>query len=415
VAIDAGVAAPVGPSQIGLWGDVDNDGWVDLFVGREHISLEGERDAAPASLYMNQGNGTFVDVAPALGIDDPGSIKGASFGDLDNDGDLDLYLAVFHKENKLLFNDGSGRFREGAREAGVLRSIDSFSTWFWDFNQDGMLDIFVASYPDNAVGQGPLDDDWGDAAEGWVRDSLGLGQLGETAVLYVNRGPEGFVNVSEAVGLDDIHATMGAGFGDFDNDGFPDLYLGTGASAFDAIEPNTAYHNVGGTQFFDVTTAMGTGHLQKGHGVSFGDLDEDGDEDLLADMGGAYPADAFMDALFANPNNPEHGVILRLEGVTCNRSAVGARVRVVTSMGVRHSMISQGGSFGGNTLQVEAGFRPEEELVRVEIDWPGGETEVVDELPVDHVVMLRQGEGVVGFRPMARMPMGGDAVPHGHP
>jgi hypothetical protein len=217
-------------------------------------------------------------------------------------------------------------------------------------------------------------------------------------VLYHNEGGR-FVDVTVAMGLDDVHNIMGSTFGDFDLDGYPDIYLGTGGQAYDAIELNVAYHNAGGARFNDVTTVTHTGHIQKGHGVAFGDLDEDGDEDLFADIGGAYIGDRFPNALFVNPMTGRQALHLRLEGVTSNRSAIGARVRVVTPLRTRHYVVSTGSSFGGNTLQVEAALGDEAEIVAVEIDWPGGETEVVTGLTPQTVVSIRQGEGVVASRP----------------
>jgi hypothetical protein len=201
------------------------------------------------------------------------------------------------------------------------------------------------------------------------------------------------------VGLDDVHNIMGSNFGDFDLDGWPDIYLGTGGQAYDAIELNVAYHNAGGARYNDVTTVTHMGHIQKGHGIAFGDLDEDGDEDLFADIGGAYLGDRFPNALFVNPTTGRSAVHLRLEGVTSNRSAIGARVRVVTPLRTLHYVVGTGSSFGGNSLQVEAALGDTAEIVSVEIDWPGGATEVVTGLTAQTVVSIRQGEGVVASRP----------------
>jgi hypothetical protein len=387
VALEAGVASPVGPSQIALWGDVDNDGLVDLFVGREHISLEGEREAAPASLYMNQGNGTFVDVAPALGIDNPGSIKGASFGDIDNDGDLDLYVSTLRGDNRLYANRGDATFIDITVPTGVQNPQLGFAAGFADFDQDGFLDIFAASYANTYGTTLVTDPEWGKTTEGFVADLLGVPGLDEPARIYRNLG-DGFEDVSAAWQVDDVHATMGANIGDLNNDGWPDLYLGTGAPAFDALEPNVAYYNLydatAGRRFADVTFATHTGHLQKGHAVAFGDLDCDGDEDLLAQMGGAYHGDNFPDAIFLNPGEDTASVTLRLEGVPAlgsNRSAIGARVRVVTPSRTFHYVVSTGASFGANSLAVDVVLGGEDTIERVEIDWPGGSTEVLTDVP----------------------------------
>ena len=121
---------------------------------------------------------------------------------------------------------------------------------------------------------------------------------------------------------------MGLGVGDIDNDGFLDIYLGTGRPDYSALMPNVLYKNVEGRRFEDITTSSGTGHLQKGHGVSFADWDEDGDLDLFVEVGGAVPGDRANNLLFQNPGHGRHWLKLKLVGTRTNRAALGAKVRV---------------------------------------------------------------------------------------
>ncbi len=121
---------------------------------------------------------------------------------------------------------------------------------------------------------------------------------------------------------------MGLNFGDLDNDGWLDFYLGTGAPDFAALFPNRMFRNAEGRVFQDVTTAGNFGHLQKGHAICFGDVDNDGDQDVFEEMGGAYTDDKAFSALYENPGNSNHWITLSLEGVRSNRSAIGARVTV---------------------------------------------------------------------------------------
>ena len=110
-----------------------------------------------------------------------------------------------------------------------------------------------------------------------------------------------FQEVAKEVGLSQITLPMGANFGDLDNDGFLDFYLGTGYPDYEALMPNVMYHNQRGTKFLDVTEKGGFGHLQKGHGIAFADFDNDGDQDVVTQLGGFYRGDKFYDALFENP------------------------------------------------------------------------------------------------------------------
>ncbi len=419
VAVEAGLAAPStwAASQVGAWADIDGDGDLDLFVGRELREGADVTEPARSSLYVNQGDGTFVDVLPPGVSVFSKYVKGAAFGDVDNDGDPDLYVSVREGNNGLLINDGTGNFASSTRTRDVQAPHDSFSTWFFDHDQDGWEDLFVAAYPSIDGSVGPLGAGQGESAGGYARQVLGEPAGVETAKLFRNRGAAGgFEDVSAAVGLDDAHMVMGANFGDFDADGFPDLYLGTGAPPLDAIEPNAAYRNEGGTRFVDVTTAMHVGHLQKGHGVSFGDLDEDGDVDLLAEMGGAFPVDAFPSALFLNPTVAPHGVHLRLRGVEANRMALGARVRVVTEDRVIHHTVGATSSFGNNSHQVEVGLIEGENIVSIEIVWPGNPApEIVSDSPADHIVWITQGEGIVHQQAWAPMVIHTEDGSGGHP
>jgi hypothetical protein len=417
ITFEAGMTNVIGPSQTAAWADVNGDGLLDVFVGREQSGDYAE-NIADSSLYMNNGDGTFVDVAQQAGLAYPGYVKGASFGDFDNDGDPDLYVNVMAGSNRLYLNDRrSGTFIDMTDRFGVAAPEKGFSTWWFDYNQDGRLDILAIGYPTTYAVRGPTTPEYGHASDGWLRDVLGMEQTEDTTHLYENTGTE-FVDVTAAVGLDHVHATMGANFGDLDADGFPDMYYGTGSAAYDGLEPNVAWKNEAGLRFHDVTTATGTGHLQKGHGVAFGDIDEDGDEDLLADMGGAFPGDRFPDAMFINPTNTVGGghfaVTLKLEGVTVNRSAVGARVRVVTPSRTFHHVLNTGGSFGCNTHQIEAGLGEEDTIERVEIDWPDGPSETFTGITPGSIYEIREGEGVVSSRPFGYLAIPVPDLDHGH-
>jgi hypothetical protein len=415
VAVAAGITGPDvdGPTQVAAWADYDGDGWLDLFIGRE--DMETVISARyPSSLYHNNGDGTFTDVARAAGVSSSGFVKGASWFDYDNDGDPDLYVSSLRGLDRLFRNNGDGTFTDRAVALGVLDPVKSFPSVPLDYDQDGRLDLFVAAFTNNYGGGGPLDPVYFQSAESFVDSMLGNPidpAFSETAHLYHNT-PDGFVDVTEEMGLDDVHATMGLSVGDMNGDGYPDLYLATGAPEFDALEPNVAYLNDRGARFLNITTDMRTGNIQKGHGVAFGDVDEDGDEDLSVSMGGAFIGDVALSSLYINPLNAgetvtRHAVTLRLQGVRSNRSAIGARVTVVTPEREFHHLVGQTGSFGANSLQVEVGLDASTTVSRVEIVWPGGALEVLDTVPVDHIVSVREGDGVVASTPFAPISLKG--------
>lgn len=391
------------PTQTAAWGDVDNDGWLDLYIGNESTP----RDPHPGQLYLSSGpvdgGPTFVDVAPTAGVTADGFVKGVALGDVDNDGWLDLYVSKIGGDNQLFRNlgiddGGAVRFEERGRAAGVQEPVDSFPTWFFDYDNDGWLDLFVGDYATDFVGA------W---VTPTVADYLGQAVEGTTSRLFRNRGDGTFDDVSAAVGLDRPLLAMGANYGDIDNDGWPDIYIGTGAPDFSALVPNRLFRNGEGRIFQDVTTAAAVGHLQKGHGVSFADIDHDGDQDILAVLGGAFSGDIYQNALFANPGNDQRWVTLTLEGREANRSALGARLRlqVETADGRReiYATVSSGGSFGASPFRQEIGLGAATALLRVEVRWPGGDVGLYEDLPMEQHLHLRQGATTaesLPFKPM---------------
>ena len=168
---------------------------------------------------------------------------------------------------------------------------------------------------------------------------------------------------SGETGLARVVPAMGSNFGDLDNDGYLDMYLGTGTPSFSALMPNIMLRNDEGRRFQDVTAATGTGHLQKGHGVAFADLDNDGDEDVVINLGGAVPGDNYADALFEKPGAGagNNWISLRLVGVKSNRAGIGAKIRVrlkgaASGSALRYREVSSGGSFGANSLMQHIGL-----------------------------------------------------------
>jgi len=377
------------PTQTAVWFDFNNDGWLDLFIGNE--SSKGDRN--PCELFRNNGDGTFTECAAACGVANVGFVKGVVSADFNNDGRPDLYLSRLGQPNVLYRNDGpkdpskgsrgDWAFTDVAAQAGVTEPMYSFPCWFFDYDNDGWPDIFVAGYHIT---------DAGDIAA----DYLGLPSAGERARLYHNNRDGTFTDASMEAGLSKVLHAMGCNFGDLDNDGYLDFYLGTGDPNLSTLVPNRMFRNAGGKVFQDVTTSGGFGHLQKGHAVAFGDIDNDGDQDVYEVMGGAYTGDTAFNVLFENPGHGNHWITLKLEGVQSNRGAIGARIKVIaeTADGPReiHRTVGSGGSFGANPLRQEIGLGEAKAIRAVEIFWPvTGQTQALKNLPMDHFYRVREG------------------------
>jgi hypothetical protein len=184
-----------------------------------------------------------------------------------------------------------------------------------------------------------------------------------------------FEEVGMQSGLKEVEFTMGCNFGDINVDGFLDFYLATGNPQYQSLVPNKMYLNIEGQYFEDVSYAGGFAYIQKGHGVAFGDLDRDGDEDMYVAMGGAYEGDGFFNCLFENPNAEKNNwVVLTFKGITANTAAIGARVMLSVQEGGKerriYRTVTTGASFGGNSLSLEVGLRKATSINSVTVQWP---------------------------------------------
>jgi hypothetical protein len=190
---------------------------------------------------------------------------------------------------------------------------------------------------------------------------------------------------------------MGANFGDIDNDGYLDAYFGTGWMSYSGLVPNVMLKNVEGRRFEDVTDSSRTGHLQKGHGVSFADWDCDGDLDLFVVLGGAYPGDQAFNVLFQNPGHGRHWLKVKLIGTKTNRSALGAKIRVdlkAADERVRsiYRTIGNNGSFGGNSLVETIGLLDATRVDELTVSWPTSKTsQTFRDLAADQSIEIAEG------------------------
>jgi hypothetical protein len=392
VTVASGLAEPATASQASVWVDVDNDGLLDLFVGNE---------SAPAQLFRNRGNGTFQDVARTAGVARTAFTKGVAAGDYDDDGWPDLYVSNNGGTNFLYHNNHDGTFTEVAKAAGVPGPRVGFATWFFDYDNDGRQDLFVASYYTSV--------------DETVRTYLKLAHNAAPLKLYRNQGDGTFADVSEKAGLAKAFMPMGANFGDIDNDGYLDIYMGTGNPSYGSLVPSVLLWNRDGRTFADVTTSSGTGELHKGHGVAFADLDNDGDEEIVFEVGGAVPGDAHALRLFENPGRGGDWINLKLAGVKTNRGAVGTRI-TATVKAAGHAprriyrTVTSGGSFGASPLQQHIGLGKAAGRVDLDIWWPtSGTRQHFADVPVNQTVAITEfGDALKTLeRPKVRLGGGG--------
>jgi hypothetical protein len=384
--VAAGVASPPTSTQTAVWADIDNDGLVDLFVGNEN---------APSQLFRNTGKGTFEDIGPAAGIARTAFTKGVAAADFDHDGDIDFYVSNLGGGNFLYRNNGNRTFTEIAALAGVPGADRGFPTWFFDYDNDGWDDLLVSSYYLSV--------------DEIARRYLHRPANANTLKLYRNRHDGTFDDVTVRVHLDRVYMPMGSNFGDVDNDGFADIYLGAGSPSYAATVGATLLHNKGGREFVDITVSSGTGELHKGHGVAFADIDNDGDLDIVFKVGGATPGDAHAFRVFANPGQGNDWLGLDLVGTKTNRAALGARIAItVQGDGPARTVyrtVNSGGSFGASPLQQHIGLGPPVRSagysdpaktparVDVEITWPVSRTvQRFTNVPRNKILRIREGD-----------------------
>jgi hypothetical protein len=366
--------------------DYDRDGHADLFVAN-YLKFDPATTPAPGAnplcfyrglavacgprglpydrnlLYHNNGDGTFTDVSEASGIAAPDEnySLGVVTGDFNGDGLTDIYVACDRTPSLLYINQGNGKFAEEAVLRGVAfdadgRAMSGMGAASGDYDGDGLPDLFRSNFSD------------------------------ERETLYRNRGGGEFDEVTAAAGLarNTRYVGWGCGFFDFDNDGRPDLLLVNG-HVFPEVDRlgidirfrdhALLYHNLGGGKFEDITAAAGPGlaERQSARGAAFADYDNDGAVEVLINNQNAPPTLLRQTARTAN-----HWITLKLEGTRSNRSALGAKVRVVAGALVQADEVRSGGSYlSQNDLRLHFGLGGAAMVDRVEIEWPSGARQVV--------------------------------------
>jgi hypothetical protein len=264
--------------------DYDNDGWLDIFLVNGS-RLEGfPKGQEPISrLFKNNRDGTFTDVTLAAGVAYSGWGQGCCVGDYDNDGNDDLFVSYFGK-NRLYHNNGNGTFTEIAEKAGVDTSGKRWNSGcaFVDYDRDGKLDLFVANYIDMDLATAPVPESGPCLYKGVMVACGPPGLIGGKNILFHNNGDGTFSDVSESAGIFSANGMYGLGVltADFDNDGWPDIYVANDSTA------SALYQNKHNGKFVDIALEAGCalsadGKPQAGMGVSAADYDMDGNLDIV--------------------------------------------------------------------------------------------------------------------------------------
>ena len=403
VTYETGLMAHMYPTQSAVFADFNNDGWLDIYFGNES---RRESEPYPCELFLSDGKGKFSNIAKEAGADILCFAKGVVAGDYNNDGYMDICISSQGTENYLLRNDtkangGKVKFTDVTKEAGVSLPIKSFPVAFLDFNNDGWEDLTIQTYDaDNC--------DYDNAAEYFNKPVKG-----EYSILYRNNGDGTFTDVTKEMNMQVAMTVMGLNIGDIDNDGWIDIYSGTGTPNYTSLVPKRMYRNNEGKSYQDVTHSGGFGHLQKGHGIGFGDVDNDGDQDVYEDMGGGYEGDGFQGAFYENPGNTGNNwVSLQLVGQKANRSAMGSKVKITvvnqdnTERNI-YLVVSNGGSFGVNSNRLETGLGKAISIKQIEITWQGPNSkQVITNVPMNAFVKITEGNNAPEVLPIKAFKFG---------
>lgn len=334
-----------------LWGDVDRDGYVDLYVANL---------AAPNYLYRNNGDGTFTDIAVAANAQDFGIAMGSLFFDYDNDGDLDLYLTHDANQPNILYrNDGTGHFEDVSVAAGANIAAQGMGVDFADINHDGFFDLYITNLYEN--------------------------------VLLLSDGDGTFTEIGSPAGVDDLGMGWGTVFLDYDNDGHSDIYVSN--DTYFAPFDNLLYRNLGNTTFEVVSEGTPLSSPMAGYGVATGDVNSDGKPDLLLVNAGSQDGNQ----LFLNSTeNGHHFVKVRLRGTESNTAAIGARVTVEANGQVQMDEVCAGMGYASqNSFTLHFGLGDATLIDRLSIRWPNGMMETYEGLAVDQHYFITEGEGMV--------------------
>ena len=390
----------LGTSKQTPWADIDNDGDLDFY--------DGTSENAPNRLYLNNGDGTFSEIAESAGVADTEPIAAALFADIDGDGFVDLYLAIAHLPNKLYYNNGDNTFTDITEFSRAVDSQFAMGSGFFDYDNDGDQDLYLVHDDDqpnilyqnlgngqfrdvsvesgtNYAGQG-MAPDFGDYNnDGWL-DIYITNMFSNT--LYRNNGDGTFTDVTEEAGVGDLGMGWGVTWLDHNNDGWEDIYVANNSYFLDP--GNVLYENQGDGTFRIVSENTVLESPFSGYSVATGDLDNDGDLELW--LGNVNEMDRAE--LFLNEQENGNYITFSLTGTESNRAAIGARITVTLGEMTLSRELRSGTGYGQqNSLDTHFGLGEQQVIDEVTVSWPSGTTqEFVNVSPNQRYFLLEGGD-----------------------
>ena len=336
------------------WADVNNDGYLDLFIGNFLCEWEGY-----SKLFLNNRDGTFYNAIMELIDRLEDQCLSVAFGDYDNDGDQDLYI-VQRNENRFFENDGSGKMIDVMTQAGLDVAQKSWSNASWgDYNNDGYLDLLLINvFYENRM--------------------------------YRNNGDKTFTDVALEAGIVSTRHGYSATWGDLDNDGYLDLYISTGLNNHDYL-----LHNNGNGSFTDVSLQNGMNLIASTVCSGFADYDRDGFLDLYVTR--SWSEDSCRNTLYRNLNfeNGNNWLIIELQGTISNRSGIGARVNLIADTQFNIREVDGGLGVFQNSLPVEFGLGKINKVDSLVIKWPSGIVDTYRDIQPNQYLIARENEELI--------------------
>ncbi len=358
-------------------------------------SFETANNGGGVIAYRNNGNGTFTDVTDAIGLKTSGWSLDLGHADANNDGWDDLYVACDFGTDRFFVNNGNGTFSDITEKAIGIDTKKGMNVEWGDFDNDGLLDIYVTNITDDYMREGNF--------------------------LWKNNGNLTFTDVSRETSTYDTGWGWGAKFFDYDNDGWLDLYVtngwvsaGTesyvpdvfemiikpgidlsdarnwppmGTKSLSGYQKKRLFHNERGQAFKDVAPMYGVDSIRDGRGIATADFDNDGRMDFFVANANGQPF-LYHNVLPATG----HWAEFALTGVKSNRMGVGAQVRVTSGGRTQLRFIDGGNSFGGQgSMRLHVGLGSATTIDRVEVRWPSGQTQVLTAVPVDRLTKIIEG------------------------